>query len=377
MTNLIEIEVAERGAFADGHAFGKTGAYERLVGRAHFAVDPMAPAQQGIVDLDKAPVDARGLVRFAADIMILKPLELARGNRRLFLDYGNRGNKRMLQFFSDAPASNDPRTLEHAGNGFLMRRGYSVAWVAWQGDLLPGDGRMLLDLPVATENGPPITGLVRVEFILEQAGVTTQPLSAWISTRSHPTVSLDTGKASLTRRRYPEDPRIPIPPDQWRFARVETGEGLDNQGGERALVPSDTHIHIPRGFEPGWIYELVYTAKDPLVLGLGHVAVRDFASFLKYGERDAAGKANPLREGAAGIEKAYAWGRSQTGRCIRDFVHRGFNADAQGRRVFDGVMPHVSGGGLMWLNHRFASAVSPAGQQYEDHHNIADRFPFS
>lgn len=377
MTNLIEIEITERGAFAGGHAFGKAGAYERLVGRAHFAVDPKAPAQQGIVDLDKAPVDARGLVRFAADITILKPVELVRGNRRLFLDYGNRGNKRMLQFFNDAPASNDPKSLEHAGNGFLMRRGYTVAWIAWQGDLLPGDGRMLLDLPVATENGRPITGLVRVEFILEQAGVTTQPLSAWISTRSHPTASLDTSKASLTRRRYPEDPRIPIPLDQWRFARVETGEGLDNQGGERALVPSDTHIHIPRGFEPGWIYELVYTAKDPLVLGLGHVAVRDFASFLKYGERDAAGNASPLREGAVGIEKAYAWGRSQTGRCIRDFVHRGFNADAQGRRVFDGVMPHVSGGGLMWLNHRFASGVSPAGQQYEDHHNIADRFPFS
>ena len=130
MTNLIEIEIAERGAFAGGHAFAGTGAYERLLGRAHFAVDPRAPAQQGIVDLDKAPVDARGLVRFAADIMILKPLELARGNRRLFLDYGNRGNKRMLQFFSDAPASNDPRTLEHAGNGFLMRRGYTVAWIA-------------------------------------------------------------------------------------------------------------------------------------------------------------------------------------------------------------------------------------------------------
>ncbi len=113
------------------------------------------------------------------------------------------------------------------------------------------------------------------------------------------------------------------------------------------------------------------------MLGLGHVAVRDFASFLKYGERDAAGAPNPLRESGAHIEKAYAWGRSQTGRCIRDFVHRGFNADAEGRRVFDGVLPHVAGAGLMWLNHRFASGVSPAGQQYEDHFNIADRFPFS
>jgi Alpha/beta hydrolase domain len=378
MTNLIELRISERGAFAADYAFGSAGPYERIVGRAHYALDPMAPAQQGIVDLQYAPRDPRGLVRFAADFMILKPKDLARGNRRLFLDYGNRGNKRMLQFFNDASASNDPRTLAHAGNGFLFRRGYTVAWIAWQGDLLPGDGRMLMDAPVATDHGKPITGKVRVEYILEEKGVTTQPLSAWVSTRSYPTVSLDTREAQLTRRRYPDDPRIPIPPDQWCFARVEGGQGLDNQGSESALVPSDTNIHIPRGFEPGWIYELVYTAKDPLVLGLGHVAVRDFVSFLKYATADAAGTANPLAEGGRiAIEKTYGWGRSQTGRCLRDFVHRGFNADAQNRRVFDGILPHVSGGGLMWLNHRFASGVSPAGQQYEDHENCADRFPFS
>ncbi|HKX07744.1 MAG TPA: alpha/beta hydrolase domain-containing protein [Stellaceae bacterium] len=377
MTNHIQIRISERGPFAGGHEFGSTGAYERLVGRAHFAIDPKAPAQRGITDLEHAAVDAEGRVRFAADIMILRPKDLARGNKRLFLDYGNRGNKRMLQFFNDAPASNDPKTLADAGNGFLMRCGYSIAWIAWQGDLLPGDGRMVMDLPVATDHGKPITGLVRVEYIADQHGVTTQPLSAWISTRSHPTVSLDTRKATLTRRRYATDARIPVPADQWMFARIEAGMGLDNQGSERALVPSDTHIHIPKGFEPGWIYELVYTGKDPLVLGLAHVAVRDFSSFLKYGERDAAGNPNPLREGRTGVEKAYAWGRSQTGRCIRDFLYRGFNGDAQGRRVFDGVLPHVSGGGLMWLNHRFANAVSPAGQQYEDHFNPADRFPFS
>ena len=88
---------------------------------------------------------------------------------------------------------------------------------------------------------------------------------------------------------------------------------------------------------------------------------------------DAAGQPNPLR----GAEKAYAWGRSQTGRCLRDFVYRGFNADAQGRRVFDGVLPHVAGAGRKWLNHRFASPIVSGGQQYEDHFNIADSFPFS
>ena len=153
MTNLIDLHITDRRPFAGGHVFGETGAYERLSGRAVYAVDPLAAAQLDVVDLDKAPRDSRGLVRFDADFMILKPEDMSRGNRRLFYDYGNRGHKRALQFFNDAPHSNDPLSLAHAGNGFFMRRGYSVAWVAWEGDMLPGDGRMVLDVPVATDNG--------------------------------------------------------------------------------------------------------------------------------------------------------------------------------------------------------------------------------
>ncbi|MBV8130968.1 MAG: hypothetical protein JO282_00455 [Alphaproteobacteria bacterium] len=377
MTNRVELLIAERFLFAETHEFGTVGAYERLVGRAHFAVDPFAPAQRGITDLDKAPTEGDGLVHFTGDFSILKPVDPARGNRRLFFDYGNRGNKRMLQFFNDAPASNDPRTLAHAGNGFLMRRGYTVGWLAWQGDLLPGNGRVLLDLPVARERDRPLTGPVRVEYIANRAGVTTLPLSGRASVRSHPTVSLDPREARLTRRRYPYDERIPVPPESWCFARIEGGTGLDNQGAVQAVIPSDSHIHIPGGFEPSWIYELVYTGRDPLVLGLGHAAVRDFVSFLRYGEKDSAGRVNPLCERGGTIERAYAWGRSQTGRCLRDLVYRGFNADAAGRKVFDGILPHVAGAGRMWLNHRFANADVSGGQQYEDHFNPADTFPFS
>jgi len=376
VTNRIEIGIHERVPFADGMSFGDAGPYERLSGRAHFAVDPAAPAYAGIVDLDKAPRSADGLVEFTADVCILRPTDSARGNRRLFFDYGNRGNKRAVQFFNDAPATNDPATREHAGNGYLFHRGYAVLWAAWEGDLLPGDGRMILDVPVATNGSEPITGLVRTELIANAPGVTVFPLSGQASTRSYPAASRDTREASLTRRRYQHDTPEPIPPDAWQFARVETGTGLDMQGGQRAIVPSATHVHVPEGFRPGWIYELVYTARDPLVLGLGHVVVRDLISMLRRRDADDAGTANPLG-GPELVEKAYAWGRSQTGRCIRDFLHRGFNADAEGRRVFDGVLPHVSGAGLMWLNHRFASAVCPAGQQHEHHHNVADRFPFS
>ncbi len=374
MTNSIEIDITERFVFAGGHAFGDVGPYERIKGRARFAVDPKAKAQAGICDLDHAPVDSKGLVHFATDISILRPVDAAKGSKRLFFDWGNRGNIRCLQFFNDAVGSNDPRTLEHAGNGFFMRRGYTLAWAGWQADLLPGGNRFLLDVPVATDGGKALTGPVRVEYIPDKAGIKTLPLSSRASTRSHPAITLDTRKASLTRRRYPNDQRIPVPHDQWMFARTETGMGLDAVGAETAIVTSDTHIHMPAGFEPGWIYELVYEGRDPLVLGLGHVAVRDFVSFLKSGKPDAAGKANPA---GGPIEKAYGWGRSQTGRCIRDYIWRGFNADASGKKVFDGLLPHVAGAGLMWMNHRFANAIVSGGQQYEDHENPADHFPFA
>ena len=372
MNDSLELRITEREPFADGHSFEDAGPYERLVGRAHFAVDPENRAYADVVDFDKVPRNADGLVEYASDVCILKPA--GPGKRRLLFGYGNRGNKRELQFFNDAPASNAPRTLRDAGNGFLMRRGYTVVWAAWEGDLLPGDGRMLLDVPVARDGAQPLTGLVRTEFIADRPGISTFPLSGWASTRSYPTVSLDKTRAKLTRRRYPGDAREPIASGAWTFARTEGGVGLDAQGAESALVESDTNIHVFDGFEPGRIYELVYTARDPRPYGVGHAVVRDLVSFLRYDDTDRRGAANPL---AGAIDKAYAWGRSQTGRCIRDFVYRGYNTDARGRRVFDGVMPHVSGGGLMWMNHRFARVVTPAGQQYEDHENCADRFPFA
>lgn len=363
----VRFEVNGTSPFADGAPFGDV-VYDRITGVAHYAVDPMGPAQQDIVDIEHAPVDADGLVEFSSEFTILTPRDRDRGNRRLFFDFGNRGNKRALQYFNDAPACNDPTTEEHAGNGFLFRRGYSVVWAGWQGDLLAGSGRSLLHLPVASVASGPITGVVRGEFIVTERGVTTQPLSGAISTRSHPTTSMDPAHATLTRRRYADAPRELIPPHRWSFARVERGEGLEVTGTEASVIPSARHLHLPEGFEPGWIYEIVYEGRDPLVMGLGHVAVRDLVSALRY---DAG---TPL-EGT--VDLAYAWGRSQTGRAIRDFLWRGHNADARGRRVFDAVMPHVSGGGLLWMNHRFANGIASAGQQYEVHDTPADHFPFS
>ena len=377
MTNKLHFEIQDRTPFADGHVFGDSGAYERLRGWVHYTIDPNAPAQTGIADLDKAPVNADGLVEFSAEILILRPADPDKGNKRIFYDYGNRGNFRAVQYYNDATHSNDPKSLDHAGNGYLFRRGYTIVWSAWQGDLLPGDGRAVMKLPVATDNGEPITGKVRQEFIPVTPALSF-PLSGRVGTRSHPTTSLDTAKASLTKRRYPASERIAIAASDWRFAIALSGTGVSGEtatrgAGENSIMPSSEFIYLDDGFQPGWIYELVYEARDPLVMGLGHVAVRDLISFLKYEKTDAKGAPSPV----GAIEKAYGWGRSQTGRCLRDFLYLGYNADAAARKVFDGAMPHVAGAGRMWLNHRFANAVSMAGQQYEDHYILADQFPFA
>ncbi|MFN8924137.1 MAG: alpha/beta hydrolase domain-containing protein [Rhodospirillales bacterium] len=371
----VTIEILRRAPFADGRPWGDAGAYERIDARAHLALDPEAPAQRGIFDIGLAPRGADGRVRAAIEFCVLRPVDLARGNGAMLLEFPNRGNKRCLQFFNDAPPSNDPRTVAEAGNGFLMRHGYSVVMAAWQGDVLPGDGRLIADLPVATDGGRPLTARVRAEFVSDVPGVTVLPLSGKTGTRSHPTVSLDTRAADFRRRRYPWSAAEPIPPDAWAFARVEGGgrggQG-DVTGAERAIIASDQHVHLPAGFATGWIYELVYTARDPLVLDLGFAAVRDLVACLRH----ETGDANPLAQDGRTLARVLAWGRSQSGRCIRDFVHRGFNADAAGRRVFDGVIAHIAGAGRTSM-HRFSNLVVAASRQYEDWTNPADRFPFA
>ena len=371
MSTKIKLQLENAQIIADGKNFDDIGAYEYLKGWVYYTIDPKSPLPTKIVDLENAPKNRNGRVEYSSQIHILRPTDSTKSNRRLLFDYGNRGNKRVIQYFNDAASSNNPTSLEQCGNGFLFRRGYSIVWVAWQGDLLPGDGRMIMRLPVATNNGDPITGKVRTEFIASKEGETTFPLSGWTSTRSHPSISLDTSKAQLTRRQYPDEKREIVPSSNWRFARLEGGQGMDFQGSETAVIPSDIHIHLPSTFETGWIYELIYTGKSPLVMGLGHLAVRDAVSFLRYDETTK----NPLSKYK--IEKSFCFGRSQTGRCIRDFIYLGFNEDQAGRKVFDGAITHVAGAGKMWLNHRFSNAVVPGGQQYEEHDNISDQFPFA
>jgi len=358
-----------RTSFADGEPFGDAGPYERLVGRAEVLLDPAAGHYRGVVDLDRAPRDERGRVRYETDVYLLKPLDMTRGNRRLLYDVVNRGDKRALQFFNGAAATNAPSSLVDAGNGFLLREGYTVLWCGWQADVVPGEDRATLSVPIAGAAGDEITGTVREEIIVDEPGIRSIPLSGKTSTRSHPAASLDTQVSSLSCREYEGDPRQPVPAAEWQFARLgATGE----------LEPSATDLYYPAGFRPGWIYEVLYTARDPQILGLGFAAVRDLLDVLRYDAVDANGAANPLSDadGQAMIERAYAWGRSQSGRYLREFVYRGWNEGRGGRPVFDVVWPHVTGGGRLALNLRFGHP-DRFPRQHEQHLYPSDQFPFA
>ena len=285
---------------------------------------------------------------------------MARGNGKIFFDAPNRGSKRILGFLNDGPEANDPATLEHAGNGFLMRQGYTIVWCGWQGDLMPLKNWLVLNVPVATNKGKPIVAKIRTEIVVDEKGVKSQPLSADERVKSYEAASRDKSRATLTVREKSYGKRIPVPASEWEFA----ASVKDPRSGKEVIKASSTDLYLHRGFKPGHIYEFIYPAKNPLVLGLGFAVARDFVSFLRFETKDRAGKANPLAPAkkTASITHAYAWGRSQSGRYLRDFVYHGFNEDEQHRKVFDAIAPHVGGGGRLFMNYEFARPVTSSQQ---------------
>ena len=350
------VEILERGPLAGGMAFGEVGAYERISGRLHYAVDPDDPANARIVDLGHAPRDARGLVTFAGDFLLLRPKDLARGNHRLLYEVDNRGNLGMLAFFDDAPWSNDPKRAADVGNGFLLRGGYSLLWSAWNWDVLPGDGRLQIELPVATEAGAPITGPVAAEFVLMRPAPTAAFM--WGDSRGYPPVDLEEPGARLTVRDTPTGARTLIPRDRWRFA-------------------DPTRVSYDPGFVPGRIYEVVYTAREPRVVGLGLAAIRDSLSFFHFDAADGSGTPNPLASGGApDAQAALAFGISQSARVLQHMLFEGLHVDEAGRMVFDGALIHVAGGGKGSFNHRFAQTTRHPSE-LEDQQYPVDFFPFT
>ncbi|MQB01818.1 MAG: hypothetical protein GEU78_16320 [Actinobacteria bacterium] len=144
-----DLEIIRREVVADGHRFGRTGAYEKLVGTIAFEVDPDDPRNAVIVDLDKAPRNERGMVEYDTDFYLLRPVNMRRWNGKLFFEVNNRGNK--ITSLIGGPSGNDPTTQEDFSPGFLLNEGWAVAWAGWEGDVLAGNDRMTIRLPVPTE----------------------------------------------------------------------------------------------------------------------------------------------------------------------------------------------------------------------------------
>ena len=348
---VVRVEITSRADMQEGKPFGNAGAYEKIVGRVHFAVDPANLHNRQIVDLDKAPRNAKGEVEFSADLYLLKPKDMAKGNQAVLFEVSNRGGRGILSLVNG-------REGEY-GDGFLMRQGYTIAWVGWEFDLSSQGERLRLSAPVANEaDGKEIHGLVRSDFTPAEKR-DDWPLGHILLSpdggNSYPVDDPASERNRLTVRATPTGDRTKIPGSEWSFAHVVNGQ----------LAPDPHFVHLNTGFVPGRIYELVYTAKNPAVVGVGLAAVRDFLSYLKY---------DP--QATAQVKRAYAVGISQSGRFLRHFVYQDFNADEQGRQVMDGIIAHVAGAGRGSFNHRFAQPSRDA-QPMSSLFFPTDLFPFT
>lgn len=374
IARVTKIDVVKTEPAFGGQSFGDAGVFERVIGRARGEVDPKAPENLIIQDLTLAPRNKRGMVEYTTDIEILRPANPAKSNRVLLFNVVNRGNKGALPLFNaDVPPNvADNNAVKTAGDGWLQKQGYTLIWFGWQADVLPGGGRLTLSVPIArNKDGSSITGLVRAELVTTTPTDTMSLASGWFTGQTHaayPTVSTDHRtpladgfRPTLTVRRTESAPRTPVPTSEWRF------------GACAAAQPDDRSICLPAGFQPGRIYELIYRAKDPLVLGLGMAAARDLGEFFGRRDKDDAGTANPVVHGA-GV-KTVIMGTSQSGRMIRTMLHLGLNRAESGGRAFDAALPHI-GGGMLAINIRFGQPGRGWNDQL-DRLNPAYEFPFS
>jgi hypothetical protein len=354
--HVTRVEILSRTDIQDGRTFGSAGVYEKIVGRVYFAVDPTNIHNRQIIDVDKAPHNANGEVEFSADLYLLRPKDISKGNGAVLFEVSNRGGKGILRIVNGVSSSDAKAEF---GDGFLMRQGYTIAWVGWEFDVAEGGDRLRLFAPVAHEpGGKTIRGLVRSDFTPAQR-VDDMPLGHFLlgptGGKSYPVDDPASSKNVLTVRDAPEDTRRIIPRSQWSFSHAVEGK-----------IVADPHfIHLSGGFQPGKIYEVVYEAKDPVVVGLGLASVRDFLSYLKYDPQS-----------TAPVHRVYAVGISQSGRFLRHFLYQDFNADEQGRQVIDGVIAHVAGAGRGSFNHRFAQPSRDA-QPLSSIFFPTDLFPFT
>jgi hypothetical protein len=297
--------------------------YEKIVGRLTYADKPGTAANARIVDLAHGPRDAYGEVESSGDVVILAPVDHTRANGAAVIDIPNRGFPTSL-WLDRGRFSGDASHPDDLGDGFLMRHGFVSISLGWEWDVPHQPGMLALDTPVATDGGRTITGLVRSDFHVDQPAPD-HAVAHYPDQTPYPLADPNDAANVLTQRDDVVAPRMTIPRARWH------------------LSADGTKIALDGGFVPGKIYELVYRAKDPVIVGLGLAAVRDAVA---YFERDPSAPVH--------VARAYGFGISQSGRFLRTFVQRGFDTTEDGHPVFDGMMPIVSGPSLGSFDFRFA-----------------------
>jgi hypothetical protein len=329
---VTRVDIQHRTDALGGRAFGDAGPYEILTGTIHFAVDPANEHNRVIVDVDKAPRNPQGRVEFSSDLVVLKPKDPAKGNGVLFFDVVNRGNKSLLQVFSRAGRGTDFTSEGEFGDAWLLKQGYTLVFVGWQFDIAAGKGLVGFSAPIATENGAPIKGWVRMPFILDKPASSYQ-YGGGYNTASYRPVDVQDSQYRLTAREGTFAPARLVPREEWEFARVDG----------TSVVADAASIHLKSGFKPGLTYELSFETQNPPVAGLGMAAIRDAASAFKYGSGQ-----------VVSGRLAYMYGASQTGRLIRQLIHEGFTIDESGRKAFDAAFVQTGAVGFGSFNERFA-----------------------
>ena len=305
--DVVKLAVEKREPFAS-----QGQAYEKLTGRFFGELDPKHPLNAIITDIEHAPRNARGLVEYSATFTILKPVDMSKGTGVLVYQVPNRGRANIEggAYFADFRA-----------------RGHVIVASGWQADIRPGLGIESLVIPIAKHaDGSSITGPVMARVADAEAGSNTQPIIRGRVTGTATPASLDTTKATLTRRLSEEGSRVPLRADEWAFADC-TKTAFPGH-------PDPEKLCLKGGFDPAALYELTYVAKDPPVHGIGFAATRDLIAFLRQGAA-----ASPL---GAAIRHTIAQGNSQSGNYLRSFLNLGFNQDEAGRRVFDGMNPNIA-----------------------------------
>lgn len=344
------IEVIERTPFAPGVSFGEAGAYEKIRAIAHYALDPALAANGAIVDLKRAPRDARGRVVFSSEFVLLRPTGGQPSS--LIYDVNNRGGIAILgQVNGRSPVNNDPTTAADAGDGFLMRHGFSLLFSAWTWDVAPqaaGARPLVFAPPVArgvkgrVHNEFTVSAPVDIAVYAGQRGLTYEPAKA------------GDPHAELTQRARPGDKRKVVARSSWQFVAPEQKGGPGR-------------VRLEGGFQPDTIYELTYVAKDPYVTGAGLAGIRDLLAYL----RD-----TPF-EGAPAPKTVLIFGISQSGRVIGRMLRDGLNVDESGRLAFSGAYLQVPGaGGSAGFNSRFAQPTRHPSM-LEEHEYPSDAFPFT